>query len=144
MHTDITMKTDPDEIVPVLFRIPRWMVEGLEKESEALSERAGGVPVSRNAALVAMLRKQFGDRRRKETQATEKNASPLLRKYKLLHEQGRVSNTSAAQAIGVSEATIRRWVRGETSLGTEKEAALASFVESAQLALHTQKTLGIE
>lgn len=137
------MQTDPDEVVAVLFRIPRWIVEGLESEAEILSERAGGVPVSRNAALVAVLKRSLEDRRRKKAQAAEKNASPLQRKYKLLQEQGRLNNTTAAKAIGSSETTMRRWLRGETTLSTEKESALQSFVEGIQREMLTQKTLGL-
>lgn len=136
-------ETDPDEIVAVLARLPRWIVEGLEDEAEALSKSAGGVPVSRNAAMIAVLKRTLEDRRRKKAIVAEKIASPLLRKYKLLYEQGRVSHTAAAEAIGVSEATVRRWLRGQSTLHADKEAALEAFVTTVQRALHAQKTLGL-
>lgn len=158
------MKTDPDEIVPILFRIPRWMVEGLEKESAALSERAGGVPVSRNAALVSVLKRSLTERKRKAAHAVERSdstalvkqkyqqandkvetrISALLNEYKRLHVVGLIANTHAAKSIGVSEATIRRWLRGEATLDADKTTALEEYVANVQLSKRSQETLGLE
>lgn len=154
------MKKDPEEVVAVLFRIPRELVEGLEREAEKLSERAGGVPVSRNAALVSLLKRSLVVRKRKKLHDVEKGStaatvrkyqqvndraevkeSVLQRTYGRLHEQGRVANTTAAKAIGVSEATMRRWARGVATLDADKARALEEFVAGISNAMRAQPSL---
>jgi transcriptional regulator with XRE-family HTH domain len=135
-----TEPTDPEEIVAIIARVPRWVVEGIEQEAATLSERAGGVHISRNAALVVLLKRGLSDKRKKPPRQHKAEETRTLRIYRAMHEGGRITNTRAAEVCGCSEATIRRWLRGETQLPHEKEQQLATFLEGFQAELFAENT----
>jgi hypothetical protein len=133
-HSGVTMEQDEENtVVTFTARVPRGLLEALDREAQVFSERAGGVPVSRNAALRIVLQRALHDQRKTTARAAKEklktSATPLLTRYRALHSQGYIQHVEAAQACSCSEGTIRRWARGDGGIGAERERIIEAFVE---------------
>lgn len=134
-HSGVTMELDEENtVVTFTARVPRGLLEALDREAQVFSERAGGIPVSRNAALRIVLQRALHDQRKTTARAAKEklktSATPLLARYLWLHSQGHIHHVEAAHACSCSEGTIRRWARGDGGIGAEREKLLEAFVEA--------------
>ena len=132
-----------EETVAFTTRLPRALLDALDREAGQLSANGGGVSVSRNEALRVILVRALTEKRESahQQQPRRKSARGLLLKYRSLYENGRISHSDAARVCGCSESTIRRWYQGGV-LGPERGKMLEELVARLQGAMMSEARAG--
>ena len=78
-HSGVTMELDEENtVVTFTARVPRGLLEALDREAQVFSERAGGIPVSRNAALRIVLQRALHDQRKTTARAAKEKLKTCL------------------------------------------------------------------
>lgn len=120
-HGDTDMT---EELTTFTARVPKSLLEALDREAQRLSDLAEGAPVSRNAALISVLRRTLAT-----VPVATVDPSDLFRHVAKAREAGHTV-ASLAAAAGAARSTLQSWIdkNGKPQLGCA--AALAAHLRS--------------